>query len=309
MKKKYLTLLVLLIVFGTGSFCQLRSYSVLPSLTDKNIDTYTSPGDEHCVFLNDSVKPLNKLFVFLPGTKGRGKNFSFVPSFAAAVGYHSISLTYPSDVAIAQLCKMNDDSECFDKGRQEICFGDDVSDGWSVNKANSIENRLQKLIAYLSVTYPSDNWKQFLTASNEIDWEKVCLSGQSQGGGHAAYIAQQKKVGRVIMAASPKDYSITFSKPANFLHKKMVTPIARFFGFVHTLDENNGCTWAEQKEIFTLMGCDKLGKWENADEIAPPYGHTHTLTSTKSQKFPHGAVIVDPGYKDVWRYMLLEELK
>lgn len=130
---------------------------------------------------------------------------------------------------------------------------------WQVNKANSIVNRLQKLLLYLASNYPTDNWSQFLTASGDINWQKICVAGQSQGGGHAAFIAQQKKVGRVIMFASPKDFSNTYNAPAFWLTQKSATPLNRYFGFVHTLDETNGCTWPQQKIIFTAMGFDALG--------------------------------------------------
>jgi len=307
-QKLFIGILCLATCCGKAN-AQLRTYTILPSQTDKAIDTYTNPGDEHYVYLNDSVKKLNKLFVFLPGTNGRGKGAKLVMPVAASVGYHAISLTYCSDLALAMICKNTSDSNCFNNGRQEIIFGDDVSKAWTVNKANSIENRLQKLLLYLAATYPNDNWKQFLTSTNEINWEKICLAGQSQGGGHAAFIAQQKKLDRVIMFASPKDHSNTFDKPAFWMYQKSVTPLNRYFGFVHTKDETNGCTWPQQKTIFTTMGFDALGKWVNVDETLPPYQHTHTLTSTKPQGFPHGAVIGDKSYETVWKYMLLEEVK
>jgi hypothetical protein len=309
MKQKLLLSFIVLTLCCKIGNAQLRTYTVLPSQTDNAIDTYTNPGDEHYVYVNDSAKKLNKLFLFLPGTNGRGKNAKFVVPYAAAVGYHAISLTYCADLALAMICKKSSDSSCFANGRQELIFGDDVSKAWTVNKANSIVNRLQKLLLYLAATYPNDNWKQFLTADNDINWQKICVAGQSQGGGHAAYIAQQKKVDRVIMFASPKDYSNTFNQPAFWLKQKSVTPLNRYFGFVHTADETNGCTWPQQKVIFTTMGFDALGKWINTDEVMPPYGHTHTLTSTKPQGFPHGAVIGDKNYETVWRYMMLEEME
>ena len=284
----------------------IRLYTILPAATDKNIDTYTAPGEEHYIYVSKTAKPLNKLFVFLPGTKGRGKGGKYIPAFAASVGYHVISLTYCADKALIA-CKDQTDKDCFSNGRQEIVFGDNVSSLWDVNKANSIENRLQKLLVYLAANYPADNWKQFLTQDNQIDWAKICVAGQSQGGGHAAFIAEQKKVDRVVLFGAPKDYSNYFDAPANWLCTERQTPLNRYFGFVHSLDGSNGCTWEQQKKIYTCMGANALGSWVNVDEAKPPYNHTHTLTSTKAQDFPHGSVISDTAYRPVWRYMLLEK--
>ena len=306
--KKLFILLVGTVLFYSNAVTQhLRTYAVLPKLTDNAINTYTEAGDEHYIYLSDSIEKVNKLFVFLPGTGGRGKNPRIISTYAASVGYHTIALTYPSDVALAQMCRNTSDDSCFNYGRREICFGDDVSVSWDVNKANCIENRLQKLLVYLKDNYPADNWSQFLTKNNEINWEKICISGQSQGGGHAAFIGMQRKLDRVIMFASPKDFSLGLNKPGAWLGAKSITPINRFFGFVHTMDETNGCTWEEQKQIFTLMGFDALGKWENVDDQQPPYNHTRTLTSLKPQDFPHGSVIRDTNYQVAWRYMLLEK--
>lgn len=296
-------------MLAASAQAQLRVYKILPSLTDEDINIITAIGDEHHVYISDSLKPLNKLFVFLPGTGGRGKNPRFVPQFAARMGYHSISLTYPSDLALAQICKSSPDQLCFDNGRDEIIFGKDLSKEWNVNEANGIENRLRKLLLYLSKAYPSEKWNQFLTKNEEINWLKVCVAGQSQGGGHAAFIAQRKKVDRVLMFGSPKDYSDYFHKPAQWLYAKSETSINRYFGFVHTLDERNGCTWPEQVEIFKIMGFDVFGKWVNVDEAKPPYSNTRTLTSIKQQPFAHGSVINDPGYEPVWRYMLTSDMK
>eukprot|EP00611_Tribonema_gayanum_P005051 TRINITY_DN14304_c0_g1_i1.p1 TRINITY_DN14304_c0_g1~~TRINITY_DN14304_c0_g1_i1.p1 ORF type:complete len:314 (+),score=-52.87 TRINITY_DN14304_c0_g1_i1:157-1098(+) len=284
---------------------QIRLHTVLPSKTDSSIDIVTSAGDEHYVYLSDSVLKLNKLFLFLPGTLGRGKNPRLIVPFAAKLGYHAISLSYASDIALAQLCKTSDEKKCFENGREEIISGKDLDKTLVVNPANSIENRVLKLIKYLSQDFPTENWAQFLTADGKINWSKICVAGQSQGGGHAAFIAYKQPVDRVVMFASPKDYSDYSNQPANWLFQNSKTSISRFFAFVHSDDNSNGCTWEQQKEIVKLMGMNKFGDWGNVDLVHSPYNHTHLLTSTKKQPFPHGSVINDLSYESAWRYMLL----
>ena len=87
----------------------------------------------------------------------------------------------------------------------EIITGEDRSGLISVNRANSIENRLLRLVMYLKANRPGEGWDSFLANGKELKWENIVLTGQSQGGGHAPLMAKHRKVARVIMYSSPKD--------------------------------------------------------------------------------------------------------
>ena len=67
------------------------------------------------------------------------------------------------------------------------------------------------------------------------------MAGQSQGGGHAALLAMQRRVRRrVLMFGSPKDFNIHFGQPARWYSGPNATPLGRFFSFAHGADEGHG---------------------------------------------------------------------
>jgi pimeloyl-ACP methyl ester carboxylesterase len=146
-----------------------------------------------------------------------------------------------------------------------------------------------------------------------VAWEKVALAGQSQGGGHAALIAREHEVARVLMFSAPKDYNRQLHKPAPW-YRQGQTPVQRFFAFVHTGDKQ-GCDFSQQLEIFRDMGM--ASKPVIVDGAAPPYGGAHILLTNYpgrkiSSQQAHVAGISNglrdasgaPLFKPVWTYML-----
>ena len=79
-----------------------------------------------------------------------------------------ISLSYPNNVATAPL-GASSDSLVFDKYRQELCFGTPLISVVSVDTLNSIFTRTLKLIQYLALTYPLQNWEQYLATPTTLD--------------------------------------------------------------------------------------------------------------------------------------------
>jgi len=310
-----LNVFLILITISFYAKAQLIQYQILPNVTDTNINTFTNADQQHFVFLNNSVSKKNQLFVILPGTNENPSEVQRIDSLAANLGYHSIGLMYPNNPAIGLLCNSSSDIECYTNTRLEIIDGTDRTTLVTVDRANCIENRIIKLLQYLQQQNPSENWSQFLDNGNII-WEKVVIAGQSQGGGHAGLIAKYHKVARVLFFASPKDFSIYFSNPANWIDSTNQTPASRYFAFTHSSD-NFGCTFSQQQMIYTNLGMSQFGSAVNTDSTISPYNNSHILTSTiteNSSADAHRCVVDDsyvkldinniPIYRPVWVYML-----
>lgn len=293
-----------------------ESRPVTPSATDKAIDTFDAP---HYVYLNKNAKPRKQLVVFLPGTGGDGRGGRLVGQTATELGYHAVSLSYPSSVPAA-ICQRESDADCFEKFRMEIITGDDRSGLISINRANSIENRLLKLVMYLKANHPGEGWENFLANGNELKWENIVLTGQSQGGGHAPLMAKYRKVARVIMYSSPKDYDVRGGRPAPW-YGAGKTPIDRYFSFNHMQDKQ-GCDYTQQLEVLKSLGSYKFGGPVDVDKAMPPYknsrilvtnypgtqltspeAHTMIMGDGRTPKGPDGV----PLFKPVWIYMLTRE--
>jgi hypothetical protein len=295
----------------------LNGNHIIPPRTPTQIDT---DPQSHYVALNKSMPSKNQLFLFFPGTGGTPFFQQQLNNTAAELGFHVISLNYPNDQAVnGDLCVgASADLDCYAKVRLEIKDGVDRTPQISITRANSIENRLIKLLVYLRARFPDDGWGQYLTNENTIKWSSIVVSGHSQGGGHAGIIGRYHLVARVVMFAA-MDYSGRERKPANWIAVPASTPNAtpeeRFYGFSHQRDEEvNFAILSGQ--VWPAYGMNAFGPVVNVESDAPPYGNTHSLTSnldTPTDNY-HGSVAVDrnlalqadgtPVYKPVWEYLL-----
>jgi hypothetical protein len=219
---------------------------------------------------------------------------------------------YPDGMASQKNVAMSSDPQAYIKFRMGIIQGGQILPHRHISQADSIENRLAKLLIYLESKQAKQGWGQFLNPQSGIDWSKIAVSGSSQGGGHAYMIAKYHKVARVIMFASPKDFSFYFKKPAVGFDSNTRTPLNRFFAFNHMKDNRNGCTHDQQSEIFKQIGLDRLGIVE-AEKAKPGYNHAHLIYSDQpleSKKY-HGSV--SKGFLKVcpavWQYMLTEPVQ
>ena len=105
------------------------------------------------------------------------------------LGYHTVFLAYRNEAPIAASptaaipgCgnlpdKESAPADCAINARTETphrCRSGDISPIVNVNRANSIENRLNKLLAYLARTRPAaEGWGQFVDAGGEPVWSKT----------------------------------------------------------------------------------------------------------------------------------------
>lgn len=310
---KIRSLLMLGVAIGFGGIATAaaapRAYGVLPQDTDSDIRQF---NQSHRVFLDAAVAPRGQLLVFLPGTGATTADQDEFGRLSARLGYHVAYLMYPNDVAAA-VCQDDEDPRTFEKFRREIIAGSDLDPRVTVDRANSIENRLEKLIQWLAANDASEGWGQYL-AENNLVWSKVVLAGHSQGGGHAQLMAKDHSVARVVVFGSPKDYNAQHGGPAPW-YVGGATPPGRMFAFVHEQD-TQAISYAQQLENLKASGLTSIA---DTDKRVPPYDHAHVLTTNQPGReinsalahlglvfdftLPRGS---DGGllYEPVWTYML-----
>ncbi len=285
-----------------------QTTATLPSDTDPRIQDFNEP---HISWLPKGA-PRKQLLLFIPGTGGKPTaNFRFAKT-ASDLGYHVIFLMYPDNIAAQKKCGDSPEPNADMNFRLAIIQGGVIGPRRRISPPDSMLNRLRRLLAYLDKKQPGQGWSQYLDAKQDIAWQNLVLSGSSQGGGHAYVLAKFNKVARVIMFASPKDYSFYYNRPAAGFDGKTATPLNRFFAFNHMEDNGNGCTHAQQVEIFKQIGLDKLGI-VNADSCGGNFKHARLIYSDEQlpDKKYHPSVskgflrVCDP----VWKYMLSEPVQ
>lgn len=310
----------------SSTLAGITSYEVVPRDTDPKIGTeFNSP---HSVYVDRDIvleksshtaQDRHELLVFLTGTKGNAEGAKGFCELAAELGYHVINLMYPCDIP-ASVCAGDNNPDAFEQFRMAVIEGGSTRH-IAIKRADSIENRLIKLLAHLATKHPDENWGQFLTDDKNLNWSTIAVSGQSQGGGHAALIGIKYRVARVICTGAPKDYSKRLDAPAAWYSEKSATPKACFFAFNHRQDIK-GCTTQQQLQNLAALKLNKLGPPVDAATEDFPYQHTHILMTSypkvtvegqdsKGAKIAHSSVITTTNasrWKKVWTYLLTEKV-
>lgn len=152
--------------------------SILPSQTDSSIVDFNTP---HQIYINRNLasgpETRNELLLWIPGTipenrinpspsANRREGAEAFCRLAAELGYHVISLRYPNSIS-ASVARL-DDADEFENFRMAIISGG-TSKHITVERRDSIENRLIKLLQYLATNRPNEKWNQFLTDKSGIN--------------------------------------------------------------------------------------------------------------------------------------------
>jgi hypothetical protein len=307
MKKLTWILPVLLLVFAS---CKkedppvedaVSRITVAPSSTDA---AYDSGDKEHLVFYNSETNT-NKLLLFFGGTYSNPTTYETFCEHAADLGCHVISLSYPNNVAAASL-KESDDLYAFDNYRDELCYGNPVSDAVSVDELNCVVTRSSKLLIYLTAQFPSQNWGQFLVDGNAPDWSKIIVAGHSQGSGHAGYIAKSNAVNRVLMFSGPNDYSTHFEAPGNWLSTSGLTPASSHYAFLHAQDE----VVPFERQFANIKALGVIGATDTTtlmDDLSGNYNNKNGFHTEISAITEHGSTL-GGNWKlpPFWTYLLGE---
>jgi hypothetical protein len=307
----------------------VTSFSILPSDTDPAIINFNNP---HWICVNrkivveheaDLPQDRHQLYLFIPGThekatpRGGKGPFAFC-DIAADLGYHVVVIQYPDEMP-ASVCGNDSDPNAFEEFRMAIIQGGQ-SKHITIERSDSIENRLVKLLQHLEKIRPKENWGQFLNDDNTIKWESIAVGGQSQGGGHATLIAIKHRVARVICTGAPKDYSHKRNAPAAFYREDSATPKGCFFAFNHYQDFAGGTSPEQLLRNLKALELDAFGSPADVDTEAFPYHHARILmtaypvvnvsgSQSEGSLTAHFSMLSPKNadrWKQVWTYMLTE---
>ncbi len=281
-----------------NTIAQNISVLVKPNETDVN---YASEEESHYVVRSNKTH-LNKLLLFIGGSYSIPKNYNLVCDHAASIGLDVISISYPNNVATASL-GTSSDKFIFDNYRDEICFGNQVSNVVSVDDLNSINTRTTKLIIHLKKAFPKQNWDQYLTTSNTLKWEKIVISGHSQGSGHACYLGKKRMAERVVMFSGPNDFSSFYNEAGNWLKSSGLTPLNKHFALLHSKDE----IVSFPNQISNLRGMGMLtatGDPLLVDDLSAPFNNAQTFSlSIPALSFHNSSVGANQILPAVWTYL------
>ena len=219
-------------------FAQTKAYEIQPSNLDGGIHNFDAPN---LVIPNRSV-PGAPLVVFLTGTGGKPTGTANFLKFIASQGYAVIALEYDDEPAVSQTCPQNPDPDCSEAFRRMRIDG--VSDGPGTSPVTNspnetIDARLATLLRFLTQDKPGEGWDYYLDGDN-IRWERIVVSGLSQGAGMAAYIAKHHQVARVVLFSSPWDVTGPTHAPAPWLSLPSATPMDRWFAEYHARELTAG---------------------------------------------------------------------
>jgi hypothetical protein len=285
---------------------KLVEHVVAPKETDPAIDKWPAA---HEAFIDTRVPLVGKLYVFLAGGNGTPDGTKDMLKFAAGRGLHALAPSFVTDVLVGTVCVGDGDPDCEGNVRKEVLEGMDLSKYLVVSPANSLDNRITKLVAYLAKTFPGEGWGVYLDGAR-LRWSDVIVAGRSLGSSEAACVGLRRAVYRVEMHSGPGDSRLEMHmESAPWLKEPSLTPPDRMYGFSNTGDPGH----ADQLRAWAAMGLP--GPPTSVDNTKAPFGGSHQLiTSFGPAGNAHGSTtasgtentLADKSYRfaPVWTTMM-----
>lgn len=274
-----------------------RTYRVKPQETDAAIDRFNNP---HVAVFDPNAAPSADLLLFMTGSGANPGNVSDFLNVAAASGYRTVSLSYNDLPAIVAVCPQDPDPACSAKVRQKRVFGDDVTSRVDDTPAESVVNRLAKLLVTLDREHASEKWGEYLN-DGALKWERIAVAGHSQGAGMAAYIAQRKSVARVILFSSPWDFYGRDRELAPWIKAGPgATPADRWFGAYHK-KENTAAQIVRAYRALKIPDAHvRVLSLEPGRFVGSNPYHRSVVGDGSTPRDPSGS----PSYAGDWRFLL-----
>ena len=156
--------------------------------------------------------------------------------------------------------------------------------------AEAIVARLVAALRALDRQAPREGWGAYLDG-DQPRWDRILVSGLSQGAGMAAFIAKQHLVYRVVLFSSPWDWTGPDRHPAPWLSGPSATPMDRWQAEYHRRER----TAPQIAAAYQALGipADHVRIFDrDLPAGAPQDGNPY-----------HGSTVRDPGYEPQWRAM------
>lgn len=269
---------------------------VPPQDADSSVHRFTAPN--YVVFAR-GVRDSAPLLVFMPGTGGAPERTSLFADLAARQGYRVIGLEYDDVPAVAQLCPRERDPRCSEKVRRKRIFGDDLTSLIDDRPEESIVSRLTALLTMLDREHPAEGWRQYLRDGKPA-WDRIAVSGLSQGAGMAAYIARETRVARVILFSSPWDNYGPLRTLAPWLRGPGETPSERWFAAYHAREPTADLIASAYSALRIPRDHIRVFALDPAPSAAPGAFHPSVVGNGATPRLGDGT----PAYLEDWRFLL-----
>jgi hypothetical protein len=265
------------------------AHYIVPSEADPAVKQFDDPS----IGIASAGLPMDApLAVFLPGTGGKPADALSLLRTIARQGYRVLGLEYDDVPAVAQECPRDPDPDCSAAFRDMRVNGRGSSRAVVLNTvAEAIIPRLVAALRLLDKAAPDEGWGRYL-AGDQPRWERIVVSGLSQGAGMAAYMAKQHEVRRVVLFSSPWDFTGRERRPAPWLSRPSATPQGRWYAEYHRREDTAPLIAAAYAALAIPAGNIRI-----FDRDLP-----HD-PRTRGRNPYHGSTIQDPGYAPQWRAM------
>lgn len=244
----------------------------------------TNRYQPHFVTAHPTTSETDILRVFLPGTGGTPAGSEYLLKSIAGCSRPTIGLSYNfipfADAQRNEICSnatSTDDalSECLSRQHSDSLFGSQpgINGLWpAVAQEDSVQGRLTQLLKYLGKWYSNEGWERFMDGDLPR-WDRIMMSGHSQGAGHTGYLAQTTALAGAVLLSGPQDECINcaagpdnlwLSQPWATKHVKAAAHINESASDVIQANWRNMVNTLEWPAEPTDIGATAL--------VPPPYG-------------------------------------
>jgi len=278
---KKLTIAVLLLI-SFVTFSQTSLLYMSPQQGDSSINMWREPN--LLMYNHTRIIHNSPLIVFIEGSGSIPSPRTVLKALADS-GYTVLSLRYPNSWSTPGLCDSQPNINCYEEFRKETFYGKDFSNKIDISYSNSISNRLLTALKYYDKKRGVEHLSDYYSQAG-IKWEKIMISGFSQGAGHAAYIATQVNVAKVMMIGGPNDYSLYLKQTGSWLRMRSITPKSRYFGITAKRDYFN----VQTRMCWTDLFGEELSNALSIDpsDLAKCSGQVIEMTKDFGENHPAG---------------------